>query len=386
MSITVRPARGSTDGRHWEYSLVIHWPSGRKNRERRNSTDPTRSGTVRFAEQRLRSLLNDGEEAYRGKTSASAVPVKQVPTLAEFEPRVIEWAKIARQKASTISSKETIFKTHLIPVLGTKRLDQIDDLAVQELQATLATKKASTFNNVISVLSKALKLAKKWKVIDKLPCEIERAKVQNLVVKFYDFAEYERLVEGAAKHDHRALLVVLLGAEGGLRMSEIVALRWCDVDFERRQLKIEQATVDGVTDGTKGRKSRIVPMTRRLHAALKKEQHLKGELVLYRDGKDGKPAACKHCTLRSWLLASERRAGLPPEGGLHKLRHSYGSHLAMRGASPKAIQELLGHEDLETTLRYLHLAPHALRGAVDLLENHGAMVEQVVAAEGSTGT
>jgi integrase len=52
---------------------------------------------------------------------------------------------------------------------------------------------------------------------------------------------------------------------------------------------------------------------------------------------------------------------------LHKLRHTFCSHLAMRGAPPKAIQELAGHENLMTTLRYMHLSPAARRGAIDLL-------------------
>ena len=49
------------------------------------------------------------------------------------------------------------------------------------------------------------------------------------------------------------------------------------------------------------------------------------------------------------------------------LRHTFCSHLAMRGAAPKAIQELVGHSTLSMTLRYMHLAPSALREAIDLL-------------------
>jgi site-specific recombinase XerD len=62
-----------------------------------------------------------------------------------------------------------------------------------------------------------------------------------------------------------------------------------------------------------------------------------------------------------------KRAGLRPIGW-HDLRHTFCSHLAMRGASPKAIQELAGHSDLKTTMRYMHLAPSHLREAIHLLE------------------
>jgi site-specific recombinase XerD len=72
--------------------------------------------------------------------------------------------------------------------------------------------------------------------------------------------------------------------------------------------------------------------------------------------------------LRGWLAAAQRRDGLPiATGALHILRHSFCSHLAMRGAAAKAIQALPGHEDLATTLRYMHLSPAARESAIALL-------------------
>ena len=53
---------------------------------------------------------------------------------------------------------------------------------------------------------------------------------------------------------------------------------------------------------------------------------------------------------------------------MHILRHTFCSHLSMRGAPPKAIQELAGHADLTMTQRYMHLSPAALDAAIGLLE------------------
>ena len=61
-----------------------------------------------------------------------------------------------------------------------------------------------------------------------------------------------------------------------------------------------------------------------------------------------------------------RRASVQP--GVHVLRHTFCSHLAMRGAPAKAIQELAGHQDLATTQRYMHLSPAALDAAIRLLD------------------
>ena len=61
-----------------------------------------------------------------------------------------------------------------------------------------------------------------------------------------------------------------------------------------------------------------------------------------------------------------RRAGV--ESGVHTLRHTFCSHLAMRGAPARAIQELAGHQSLGTTQRYMHIRPAAIEEAIELLE------------------
>jgi site-specific recombinase XerD len=63
-----------------------------------------------------------------------------------------------------------------------------------------------------------------------------------------------------------------------------------------------------------------------------------------------------------------RRAQLS-DNGVHRLRHTFCSHLAMRGAPTRAIQELAGHKDLSTTQRYMHLSPAAIEGAIRLLDS-----------------
>jgi site-specific recombinase XerD len=109
-------------------------------------------------------------------------------------------------------------------------------------------------------------------------------------------------------------------------------------------------------------------MTDALSDALSRHRHLCGERVFYDTA--GHPVTEK--VLRGWLAAAQRRAGLPDAtGALHILRHTFCSHLAMGSAPAKAIQELAGHEDLSTTLRYMHLSPAARESAIAVLNRRG---------------
>ena len=151
------------------------------------------------------------------------------------------------------------------------------------------------------------------------------------------------------------------------RRGEIIALDLTDADFRRGQLTIARSDWCGQIGTTKGGKTRRVPMTTRLTAALQAIRHLRGSRMLYQ--RNGEPLS--ENTLRSWMERAERSGGLSVTGHIHRLRHTFCSHLAMRGAPAKAIQELAGHADLSTTMRYMHLSPASLNQAIRLLEQRG---------------
>jgi site-specific recombinase XerD len=122
-------------------------------------------------------------------------------------------------------------------------------------------------------------------------------------------------------------------------------------------------------------------MTVRLAAALRAHRHLQAVRVLcQRDG-----SALTQDIVGDHVRRAARRAQIGVSG-VHRLRHTFCSHLAMRGAPARAIQELAGHQDLITTQRYMHLSPAALDSAIRLLDcsgvphGRGDMVETDLAA------
>ena len=364
MSVRVVPYR--TGG--WEVDIRVVLPDGARRRERKKLAVSSKSGARRWAEARERELLIHGPAKAR----------KEVPTLETFAPRFLDgYARANRQKPSGVAAKETILRLHLIPLLGRKPLDAITNEDVQRLKLRLQEKSPKTANNVLATLRRLIAVAVEWGVIDAMPCTIRQVKASRPVMAFHDFDAYERLVAAARAIEATAYVIVLLGGEAGLRCGEMMALEWSDVDLAKRQLRIHRSEWKGQVTSTKGGQLRYVPMTVRLSAALRDHRHLRGPRVLVDRGR-----SLSQKMVQDRVRWAARRASLEHQG-VHILRHTFCSHLAMRGAPARAIQELAGHADLSTTQRYMHLSPAAIESAIRLLDAPGAGGE--IGETGSVG-
>jgi integrase len=339
----------------FEVDVRLKLPNGVQYRERKVLKGVSKSNATRWGQDRERFLLQHGPNEK-----------KEVPTLEAFSPKVIDDAEAHRQKPSSIAAKERILRNHLVPLLGKRKLDAITNEDVQRVKSELKHKAPKTVNNVLTVLSVLLKKAVEWGVIEQMPCTIKLLKVRKSAMDYYDFGEYERLVSSAAESDWRAELIVLFGGEAGLRSGEIVSLEWNDIDHRAKQhgqLTVQRSAWKGIVDAPKSGRVRYLPLTRRLAAALRRHRHLKGPRVMYQD--NGQPLTEK--VVQNLIARAARGCGLRSTGP-HMLRHTFCSHLAMRGASAKQIQELAGHQDLTTTQRYMHLSPAAVDAAIALLD------------------
>lgn len=180
---------------------------------------------------------------------------------------------------------------------------------------------------------------------------------------FHEFEVFETLVEAAGSTDRQACLVVLLGGEAGLRCGEMIALEWADVDLGKRQLCVRRSDWNGHVTAPKSGRLRHVPLTVRLTDALRAHRHLRSARVLCRE--DGSPLSRQ--VVQYYVKRAARRAQVRNDG-VHVLRHTFCSHLAMRGAPARAIQDLAGHSDLTMTQRYMHVSPAAIESAIRLLD------------------
>ena len=149
-------------------------------------------------------------------------------------------------------------------------------------------------------------------------------------------SEVQSLIEAATNTNHK--LIIMLGYSAGLRVSEIINLRWSDIDFSRDIIHIKQG---------KGNKDRIVMLSCRLKASfLLLDQ--KTKFVFMTRRKDKYTVR----TVQVVLKNCARKAGVKKHVTPHSLRHSFATHLLENGTDIRYIKELLGHADVRTTLIY----------------------------------
>jgi len=172
-------------------------------------------------------------------------------------------------------------------------------------------------------------------------------KVRRKLPQVLDVDEASALVEtdsgGKLAVRDRAMLELFYSI--GLRLSELVGLRWIDLDLDGGEVRVLG----------KGSKTRIVPVGRHAIAALRAlgaEQGMPAESPVFR-GRGGAPINPRTVQLRMNKLALQQN--LPKHIHPHLLRHTFASHMLESSGDLRAVQELLGHADIATTQIYTHL-------------------------------
>ncbi|HET9982619.1 MAG TPA: tyrosine-type recombinase/integrase [Longimicrobiales bacterium] len=344
----------------------------------------TKNEAEEFAWRKLKELKKEAERAAAGLPGPMPISAlldkyerERLPLLAEHTRR-------------TYKVSLAYFRTFFVERLGDPRVDKIraghvtDYLNWRRLNPgkgeavgarTLAKDRATL--HAVFAFAEELELREGNPVAKVRPPKADAR--QPVILSDEQFEQLLAACERDA-HGHKLAeapmlrLYILALAESGARCdSEVLWLRWEDVDFEGGFIKIESSKAKGRR--TKSGKSRWVPMTPRLRQAMR-EHALRYRGALY----DGKPSpwAFHHPFSRRRAKAGERvrsfrrgfqaaaaRAKLPPEMHQHDLRHRRVTTWLAAGANPVHVKEAVGHADLRTTMGYTHLAREHLRALVD---------------------
>lgn len=256
-------------------------------------------------------------------------------------------------------AKDTIVRMRVVfnNINRTLQIRMLSDFTPEVLEEFKLARKnlgleATTINREITTIKTAMKQAAVWGYISpnvfgvrKLP-EVKKHPV------FFTEPEIATMLRFA---DPYWRAVIYLGAFAGLRRGELLNLTWGKIDFERNILKIA-ANEEWYP---KDREERDIPMHPDLAGYLGRWKKIsdasESEKVIRWNGRG-------NIFSRNFARLI-RQAGIK-RGSLHSLRHSFASHLAMKGVDLNKIREMMGHSSIVTTQIYAHLLPSSLPEAV----------------------
>lgn len=238
------------------------------------------------------------------------------------------------------------------------RLEDVTPEMVEQFRDALVADKLSdrTVNKYLTVLHGIFVWAQRRYRLPANPvANVERrphAKRGNIDV--FSREEVLALVRAAASEQDGT--IYLTAAFTGLRMGELLALRWRDVDFPNSAIHVRQSFTNGRVDTPKSGQERTVPLADEVAQALarlnKRKSHTTDDDLVFCGKRGGHLAGHK---LRDRYKAALKKAGLR-QLRFHDLRHTFGSH-AIRTADSREVMEWMGHQDLATTQRYLQFKP-----------------------------
>lgn len=194
--------------------------------------------------------------------------------------------------------------------------------------------------------------------------EIPRPKKPLQLPGVFSKEEIAGIINSVENQKQKTLLLLCYAC--GLRVSELVSIKITDIDSKRMVMHLH---------GAKGKKDRIVNLSAMLVVMLR---------AYYRQYRPAKYlfeglGAGEHYSIRSIQMVLHRakeKANVRRPGGMHLLRHSFATHLLDKGIDVTMIQKLLGHNDLKTTLRYLHVTNRDLQKVISPLEDIAMLIQR----------
>lgn len=294
---------------------------------------------------------------------------KATMTLSEFVSA--EWkpnAALALKKSSMRIYGFQLDK-HILPGLGASPLR---DVSRAQVEACLTRMKVqghatSTLRSVRATFSTVLQEAVERGYLEKNPAHGVRIREADMKKerRFYSAMEMRTLLAALAEPCRAVVLTAILT---GLRIGEILALRWKRVDLLRGTMQVAETYSDGEFGTPKTKSSnRVIPISSVLRAELEARRARSkttepDELVFQTPA--GTPLNAKNLYNRELAPACDRIE--LPRVSWHSFRHAHATLLGEVGGSPKTAQALLGHSDLETTFNtYTHAVPDSQKIAVE---------------------
>jgi integrase len=254
--------------------------------------------------------------------------------------------------------------SHLNTFFSVVTLDKIDPDLIMQYQVYRREQnncRPGTRNRELAMLSKAFSLARLWKWIKENPCSlVKREKEDNEIGRCLTEEEEQRLLDVCKSYCNEQLYdIVITAIHTGMRESEILRMKWSDVNFKDRTITTRQ----------KGNSIKIVPMSDTVFTLLLQKSQVKS-LSGYVFTTGANTSFIPRNMYREFQKAC--RQAEVSNFRFHDLRHTTGTRLAQAGYDIYAIASILGHSQLSTAKRYAKHNTKSLQNVVKSLDRKEA--------------
>lgn len=316
----------------------------------------SRDGLTRVqAEKRLRELIEEAAPAV-----AERVTIEQAGR---------EFVRNCRRRqlaTSTVMDYESCIRVHLVPFFPEIVISKITDRDIENFMAQKLDegKAPKSVTNWLGLLHSLFEFAIRNGWATDNPCKrvAKPKKRRARKLRFLDGPELEAVLRVVPDDSRGATerCLFLVAAMTGLRIGELLGLRWRDLDWKAQKIRVGDNWVRGeFGDPKSARSDRAVPMAQRIAREL--ELHFRGSAyqgdddLVFPHPETGAPL--DKSKVRKRFVAAVRAAGITRHLTLHDLRHTFGTRMAAAGVPLRTIQEWMGHADFKTTQIYAEYAP-----------------------------
>ena len=372
MSVTVRQ---KIKGRNKPWHVFIHKDGIIRSKK---------IGDKRTAEAvaaKLRKKLSHGQ--------LNIAPEKTIPVFKDYTEHYInDYAKVAT-KINTWTNYETIIKLHLLPSWKNKRLDEIKRADVKKLllQKQKDGMASGTVENIKALVSGIFTHAYEEEILQHNPAlkmgRYIRKDDKRKDVKPFTKEQATALLSAAQQHFPQHYALMLCAFRTGMRMGELMALAWEDIDFEGNRIHCRRSYSHGNFSSPKSNKSRVIDMSNQLRQVLLAHRSVHSQKASeVKLPPRFKPANIhvvfpnRYGTVmdgdnfRKRVFYKLMEKAKLPNTRFHNIRHTFASLLLKQGEPLNYVMEQMGHASIQTTVNvYGHIIPGSNRNAVNKLDD-----------------
>ena len=254
---------------------------------------------------------------------------------------------------STYNRQDRISVARLKPYFKDKYIYEITPQMIERYKSKrLETVSPASVNRELSTLKNMYTMAIKWGYAKTNPVkEVKLLKEPPGRLRYLKTEVVKALFVSCSDHIGPIIVTAL---NTGMRKSELQHLKWANVDFRNQKIAVINA---------KNNESRIIPINKTLYNELHPlSKSSKGEYIF--SDRNGRP----YGDIKKSFLKALEKAKIN-DFRFHDLRHTFGSYLVMQGVDLKTVQQIMGHKDIRTTMRYAHLSPEYVQKAVETLDS-----------------